>query len=436
MKQQITGVTFAHPRITRPLRRISEAFSDASDSVEVIWNEHPLEAFEELSLCNLSERYDIFAFDHPLIGDALNGNCLVNLEASRPGLSQLIAPQALGLSLSSYRVGSDALYGVPFDGAAQVAAYVRSEFDNNPPPRSLDELMSFIDERGQSSVAIPLRPAHAGCTLMTIAASIAPLSASDSRFFLEPNRLSSAYSLLSSLAKHINPDSFALDPIEMLDRMATESPIVYSPFTFGYGTYASELNLGRKISFADSLPVSGSPNRAILGGAGIGVSSRSPHKEEAIDFVNYLITSPDAHDLLQAERGQSGLRSQWKSTLDSELDRHFFEPTRNSMETGFVRPRYPGFVSFLKEFGSLFRSAHQDAMEPDAFVTRANEMFNQKCEPDSLLEAITAEPDGNYDRPSTDHFTPQTFSATSHQGGDGRLDHSDRGTAQSQERGK
>ena len=436
MKHQITGVTFAHPRITRPLRRISEAFNALSDTVDVMWNEHPLEAFEELSLCDLSERYDIFAFDHPLIGDALRGDCLVNLEQERPGLSRLLGPQGLGPSLSSYQVGDEALYGVPFDGAAQVAAYVRSEFESLPRPRSLDELIAFTQERGRGSVVIPLRPAHAGCTLMTIAASIAPLSARDSRFFIDPTRLSASYSMLSTLTKHVSPESFELDPIEMLNEMAADSDILYSPFTFGYGTYASALNLGRTIGFEDSLQVSASPNRAIMGGAGIGVSTKSPHKEVAIDFVNFLISSPSAHELLQAERGQSGLRSQWKSTLDSDMHKYFFEPTRNSMETGFVRPRYPGFVSFLKGFGSLFRQANKENMEPETFVRLATELFEQKCEPDRLLEAITAEPDGNYQATPAHQTDTQTFSADSHQGGDRRLDHSERGTAQSQERGK
>lgn len=403
--KSLKGVTFAHPRIVRPLVAAAKRFEEFHQNVSVVWVEHSLEDFEVLSLLDLSERFDLIAFDHPLLGDAMEPGCLLNLEDERPGLIASLEARSLGLSLESYKVG-DALFGVPFDGAAQVSSWQVSGFHKVPPPRDLSDFLRFSSENGLESTAIPLLPAHAGCTLLTVAASVQELTARDRRFFLNRARLATAFDIVRTISQHSSARSFDLSPIALLDEMSTGSKVAYSPFTFGYGTYASSRESTSPLAFGESLRVSPGINRAVLGGAGIGVSSFSPHRKLAAEFAEFLVSSVVATGIAPQNFGQPGTRDGWDAVVDPQMKEQFFASTLGVMETGIVRPRFPGFVSFLTTMGANLVDCINSGASPDHFAQETLDLFAEKCVIDFRLEAIVANADSqsHHLRPTVELF--------------------------------
>lgn len=387
MTRTLRGVTFSHPRIVRPLQAAARLFESRHPDVRVVWEEHTLQAFEEVSLAVLTKRFDILAFDHPLLGSALRDDCLEDIAAQHPGLRDRLQKQSMGLSLDSYRVG-ERLYGVPFDGAVQVSAWQSTAFTEKPAPRTLNEYVEFSSQYGTAAVGLPLLPAHAGCTFLSVAASVSPLETDDVRFFLDPVRMTAAWHFLGKIVQHSNERSFTLDPIHLLDDMAAGGDIVYSPFVFGYGIYASSDAVHERLEFSDSLRVTDKPNRSLLGGAGIGVSRSSPHIELAAELVTFLVGDDVMTDIVTANHGQGGIRAGWKSPHDTAMEENFFASTKQAMGEGIVRPRFIGFADFLQAFGEEVVSTIRRSAPVEDFIRRTHDIFATHCEVDDRLEAI------------------------------------------------
>jgi multiple sugar transport system substrate-binding protein len=389
MTDVLKGVTFSHPRIVQPLLAASAMFAEKEPGTVIEWTEHSLQDFEELSLCKISERFDVFAYDHPLIGDAVGQGCVVDLEEARPGMIARLRQSSLGLCTESYVVGNK-LLGVPFDGAVQSSAWVTARFSNGGPPLQLTDLIAFAADDGRESVALPLLPAHAGCTFLTLAASVSELGPEERRFYLDASRIRGALASLKVLIDHSSPRSVDLDPINILDEMSSGGPVQYSPILFGYGTYASSVLNVHPLSFGRAISVGGLPSQALLGGAGIGVSENSKYREKAIDFAEFVTSDPVVHKAIRENRGQSGLKTGWQSSVDVAMDKNFFDATRDAMATGIVRPRFAGFVSFLHELGEAVVHMVQTETPPEQAAHSIGLLFTERCLTDPLLEAIVA----------------------------------------------
>ena len=91
---------------------------------------------------------------------------------------------------------------------------------------------------------------------------------------------------LRELAALSHPDSPKWNPIRCYDHMIANDDVVYVPFAFGYVNYAVE-NRQRRIC---ALPTCRRRTAAgaLLGGAGIGVSAQSKHRQAAIDYALFL----------------------------------------------------------------------------------------------------------------------------------------------------
>lgn len=386
MARRLAGVAFSHPRIMEPLEAAAKLFNSKHPEIEVQWQGHPLKDFEELSLQNISKRFDLFAFDHPHLGEELEEGSVLDLESLKPGISERLQALSLGLSLESYKVGGK-LFGVPFDGAVQSSAWVRENFQNETPPRNMSELQKFVVRHGRESVALPLLPAHAGCTFLSLTASVAPLLAGDQRFYLQPARVAQAFQIFSSLVSGSSTRSRSLDPIQLLEEMSQGSGVQYSPFVFGYGTYSSGGFCKIPLSFGPSLSVGRGINRAVLGGAGIGVSAYSENRDAALEFAEFVMSGQVMPGVVGAHRGQGGLLSGWGVSDELEMNEFFFSSTQEAMEAGIVRPRFAGFVKFLGELGDRLNYWVGHGTNQDYVAAEIQRLFSNHCDENPDLEA-------------------------------------------------
>ena len=74
------GLTWDHPRGYVALAAAA-AKTAAEGRAVVAWSKQPLEGFESHPIAELAARYDLLVLDHPHIGEAVEADCLVPLEA-------------------------------------------------------------------------------------------------------------------------------------------------------------------------------------------------------------------------------------------------------------------------------------------------------------------------------------------------------------------
>lgn len=388
MIRRITGVAFNHPRIIEPLRASAQSFMEKNPRTRIDWVQNSLAEFEETSLRLNSERYDIFAFDHPLIGDSLVEGGILDLEEIRPGLIESLQERSLGFSLDSY-IYSESLLGVPFDGASQNSAWVRSKFTGVQPPTNFSELSDFVDANGRTTVALPLSPTHASCTFLTIAASSLPILDADD-FLMDRDRLVMAHSNFKALVGMVDPISFSMNPISLLAEMSEGSSFIFSPYVFGYGIYSSSDFASNPLSFGAALSVDGSPASSIIGGAGIAISKKTHDPDLAMDYLDYLVSDASMTEIVGPHRGQGGIESGWGDGANEEMSEYFFGPTYSSMKSAFIRPRYSGFVNFLSELGSYLTSSVAAGTDSEIAAKKIIGLFEDYCVVDPLLSERAA----------------------------------------------
>jgi multiple sugar transport system substrate-binding protein len=183
--------------------------------------------------------------------------------------------------------------------------------------------------------------------------------------------------------------------------MSQGSEVKYSPFIFGYGTYSSGAFCKIPLSFGPSLSVGRGINRAVLGGAGIGVSAYSENRDAALEFAEFVMSSEVMPGVVGAHRGQGGLLSGWGVSDEPEMNKFFFSSTHESMEAGIVRPRFAGFVKFLGELGDRLNYWVDRGMHQEDVAAEISTLFSSHCEENPDLEAVFLK--------NGAHFTPEAY---------------------------
>lgn len=355
------AIGWDHPRCTQPMRAASAAWQRIT-GVTVAWEFRPLADFNDQPLHELAPAFDLLVIDHPAIPEAVGHDALLPLERLLPAERvRRLARDAVGPSGRSYR-WDGLTWALAADAACQVSARrprLLRELDEAQPATWPDVLA--LARRHPGRVGLPLLPADALCSLMTIAATHGrPLKVGG-----EVD--AGAVELLAELAPLLHPDSWTSAPPRLLARMAAGEPIAYVPLTFGYSGFADgELRFG-------DVP-SGPANRRapILGGAGVAVSSASRDPELAAGFAAWLCEEPAQRDVVLAHGGQPGHRAVWSAPGDGAAGR-FLEDTRDGIEQAWVRPAHPAWPAFHRDAGDELARALRDGEAPERIARRLEE---------------------------------------------------------------
>ncbi|MCW2953050.1 MAG: hypothetical protein JWQ48_2220, partial [Conexibacter sp.] len=269
----LRGICWDHERCVAPMRAAAAAWQLRTGEV-LTWDARPLAAFNDQPLDELTGSYDLLVIDHPLVGTAARSGALAALDEllDAPTLA-LLAAGAVGGAHASYRYGGRQ-WALAADAACQVSA-AREDLlaaRGEAIPRNWEELLALAD-RVPGAVAIPLYPADAICSLLTLCALVGrPLSAASggAGFAVE------AVAALVALAARVDPICFEENPPALLARMRSGELVAYAPLTFGYSGLAAPAGDLPGLRFGDVPALDGGRAGALLGGAGLAVSAQSP----------------------------------------------------------------------------------------------------------------------------------------------------------------
>ncbi len=347
----LRGISWDHPRGLTPLRATLPEYALREPGVQIEWDARSLLKFGEDPLEMLAERYDLLVIDHPFVGFGAVTRCILPLDTLLPadGL-QALAGASVGPSYPSYG-WADHVWALPIDTAAQVSV-LRDDLladVHEIVPRSWTDVLDLGRRLRAGGLAIAMPMIHTDLvpTFYTLAASLGEEVLRDpAHQVLTPAHMDRVLDLLLELRDSSHPDAVHLDPPALLDRMSTDDEIAYCPLAFGYSNYSRDGFRRTRLRFTD-IPSAGSqPMGATLGGAGIAVSARCEAPRQAARYAMWLASGRTQRGGYFAGGGQPAHRDAWLDPALNEQTLGFFRGTLTSLDLAFLRPRWPGYMTF------------------------------------------------------------------------------------------
>ncbi|MEM1210930.1 MAG: extracellular solute-binding protein [Planctomycetota bacterium] len=351
-KRVLRGMTWDHPRGYDPMVAASARYAKEQPGVELVWEKRSLSEFEERSVEELAEAFDLMVIDHPHMGDVAASGCLAPFTDSPP-LAE-VAAGSVGRSFESYRYDGRQ-WALPIDAAAQVSAW-REGFLDAPPA----DWEQCIELAGQARVVWPLHPVHALMSFYTLCAGRGTPCAADAELFVTESDGLAVLDALAVMVARVPSACFGMDPIQALELIGT-GKADFAPHTYGYISYSRAGFLAHRVRFGE-VPVlsgTGAVERvgSALGGTGIAVSARSAHVELAQDFALRVAGSGWQRGLFFEAGGQPGHADAWEDDTTNAETLDFFRGTRATLEQAYLRPRFPGYVRFQRAAGEQIATA-------------------------------------------------------------------------------
>lgn len=359
------GLTWEHPRGKNALIAAADR-ERAASTLDIRWETHPLEGFEERPIGELAQHYDLIVLDHPHLGEAIASWALTPMDA-------FIAPDGLanwdrrsiGQSFASYSAYGRQ-WAVPLDAAAQVAAY-RPELIRVP-PRTWAEVHALALV---APVALSLAGPHALLTFASIRSALAgsaPRAATD---LVGGSGGREALELMRAIASKADRAFTHLNPIAMLETMRDTKAIAYCPLIYGYVNYSGH---GVRFTNIPKSQESGPDPGSVLGGTGLALTSRCEPSQELLDHIEWLMSDEAQRDFIPRHDGQPSARSAW---LDPHVDAQadgFYSSTLATLEASWLRPRGPGYICFQTAASAAVRDVVLGELDLQAGLERLSDL--------------------------------------------------------------
>jgi multiple sugar transport system substrate-binding protein len=380
---KLRGLAWDHRRCWGPLDASVGPYCAAHPGLEIEWDRRSLYEFGEGALGPVLAAYDLVVFDHPFIGDIASGRLMVPFDDYlSDDQRSSFERDSVGSSWQSY-AKDDLQWALPIDAACQVASYrpdLMAAYGQLP--STFDEVVELGRRLRKDGkwLGLPLVPTDAMCLLLTLTDP-----QEDGEEFLAAGEIARAIGQLRQLAALSHPDSPKWNPIRCYDHMIANDDVVYVPFAFGYVNYASKAD-ARHLLFADvATPASAG---ALLGGAGIGVSAQSKHRQAAIDYALFLCSPDYQRGDYVTSGGQPGSLSAWKDEAVNDLSRDFFKSTLRTIQSSYLRPTHSGFMTFFRECAPRVAAAIAGEMPASELAGALNRIYRETRSTDELSRSV------------------------------------------------
>ncbi|MDB6179271.1 ABC transporter substrate-binding protein [Paracoccus sp. Z330] len=364
-KSKLRGMTWDHPRGYECVVAASAAY-ERETGVSIQWDKRSLQAFADAPIDQLARDYDFIVLDHPHVG----------LIAEQGALLPLAPPQdsdaGMGGSPESY-FWNGACWAYAIDAACQMAVCRPDLTDRLP--HTWEDLSG--PEGATFRAITPLLPVDAFDMMMTLVAGRGEenLPHGDDQFTSDANSIY-ALNILKALYRLGPSEAVSMNPIKVLEALSSTDEFAMSPCLFGYVNYARPGFRPRQLRYFD-LPVSaqGGTRRAILGGAGIGVSAQTADPEAARSFAAWLASERVQSGVYLENEGQPANRHSWQAKRHDPAYRGFFEGGWSTMDNAWTRPRAPWFLGFVDDVCEMFPAFFLQDRDAEAFLAELNSAF-------------------------------------------------------------
>lgn len=364
----LRGMTWDHPRAYTCLEAASR-YSEQHMGIKVEWERRSLQAFADVPIVDLAARYDLIVLDHPHVGQIANSTCLLPL----PQPSDL-ATSSMGGSAESYLYNGQ-YWAYAIDAACQMAV-CRPDL-GAPKPQYWHQFLEADATRFRA--VTPLKPVDAFDMLLTLTSSRGedrqPFS--DTQYFSDEMGLL-GLRILRALYRLGPAEAATWNPIQALEVLSTSNDFACSPCLFGYINYARAGFREHRLSYFD-LPVFEGigTRRAILGGAGLGVSAQTSDPERVIDYAAWLASEQVQAGLYVENEGQPAHRQAWLKLADDPRWNGFLGGGQATLASAWTRPRDDWFLHYVDDVCEVFPDFFAQQIPEDTFLAELNALFRK-----------------------------------------------------------
>jgi multiple sugar transport system substrate-binding protein len=328
--------------------------------VEIHWDKRSLQDFADFPIETLAETYDLVMIDHPSVGTCELQRCFIPLDELLAARTlETLAGQSVGHSHRSYNYNGHHL-ALAIDAASHVSAYRPDLLQRHDltVPRSWEQVVNLaqhLHRAGEAAMAVPLIPVDCLMCFYTLCASAGedPFSLDDQRVVSRETGLR-VLDLMRQVLPLLHPESLNWNPIQVLDRMSSTDELIYCPWLFGYSNYARTGYASFQCQFTNIPTLNGGLSKgAILGGAGLAVTSKCKNPSVAADYASFVASAECQRTIYFESGGQPGNIEAWRDPAVNRVSNNFFLNTLETLTHSYLRPRYPGYIHFQTQAGLL-----------------------------------------------------------------------------------
>jgi multiple sugar transport system substrate-binding protein len=373
----LKGITWGHSRGITPLLAAAQRYSELHPGVTITWEKRSLQEFADYPLEKLVSAYDLLIIDHPWVGCAAALGCVLPLDNYlSPEYLKDQAENSVGYSHHSYEYEGHQ-WALAID-AATPAASCRMDLlqaAGRKAPETWEEVLE-IGRLGRLAVpAIPI-DLLMNFYMFCIAHGARPFQ--NNKEVIDDATGIRALETMRELYSLADPKMFGANPIAVAEWMTTTDKYWYCPFAYGYSNYARKGYAQHIITYTDLVRM-GSRGRlqSTIGGTGLAVSAYSQHKELAISFVEWVVSSECQSTFYVEHGGQPGNRQAWINERANRLTHNFFYTLLPAMERGYMRPRYNGYLFFQDHAGQPVQDYLLNRMEAKTALAAMNQLYRE-----------------------------------------------------------
>ena len=350
---KLKGITWDHARGYDPLIASSELYFKEK-GIQVEWQKRSLTNFGDQSLEALSKQFDLIIMDHPHVGVAEASQCLMPLNDLLPAniLNELKISSA-GPSFESYHY-HEKQWALPIDAAMQCASYRADLMVNDSLPNTWEEVFALAKTLASKKlyIGMALCPTDCLCSFLSLTAQFGSPIQENNELLVEPSVGIKALSMLRTMRDVFHPKALDWNPIALYDYMAEQNDIAYSPLAFCYTNY-SRAGFRKNILKYHTAP---EINNAVLGGAGIAITSSCSNVQEAANYAAWICSDVVQSTIYVNAQGQPGNKMAWENKQANVITNNFFTNTMPSLTNAYLRPRYQGWPKFQTFLGETIHA--------------------------------------------------------------------------------
>jgi multiple sugar transport system substrate-binding protein len=350
---ELRGITWGHTRGYLPMVATAQRFSEIHPGIQITWHKRSLQQFADQPIERLAAEYDLLVIDHPSCGQAAAQGVLLPLDRHLP-VEFLTAQSAgsVGPSHSSYFFGGHQ-WALATDAATPVSGTRRDllESAGAEPPETWSEL---LDLARRGLVAVPAIAIDSLMNFYMLCLALGEEPFPSGSHIVSEETGTSALAMLKQLLDLCDPECLNRNPIATWDLLARSDSFAYCPFAYGYSNYARAGYAKHLLEFGGLVRLdNGARLRSTLGGAGLAVSARCAHADEAMRYCEYVAGAECQKTLYFDSGGQPGHRAAW---VNKEVNRRcggFFANTLSTLDEAYLRPRFNGYIGFQDAAGPV-----------------------------------------------------------------------------------
>lgn len=350
---KLKGITWDHARGYDPLIAASELYFKEK-GIQVEWQKRSLTNFGDQSLEELSKQFDLIIMDHPHVGVAEASHCLLPLnDLVDLSILNALKISSAGPSYESYNYHNKQ-WALPIDAAMQCASYRADLMHNESLPNSWEEVFILAKTLAAKKlyIGMALCPTDCLCSFLSLTAQMGSPIQENNKLLFEPSIGLKALTMLRSMRDTFHPKALDWNPIALYDYMSQENNIAYSPLAFCYTNY-SRTGFRKNLLKYHTAP---EINNAVLGGAGIAITSSCSNVHEAANYAAWICSDDVQSTIYVNAQGQPGNKMAWENKQANAITNNFFGSTMPSLTNAYVRPRYQGWPKFQTFLGETIHA--------------------------------------------------------------------------------